>query len=120
MKMIVLLHPQLSQRQRRKNSTTSTSNSDFFQIVSYLLKETDLHYLRKSSDGFNFGQKKCPKIKPSEIFKRPKILRYSKTTLVSLNKPDMTRKDLEMTGKAKAVTKMLEPEDPFKILVVDY
>ena len=30
-------------------------------------------YLRKISDGFNFGQKKCPKIKPSEIFKRPKF-----------------------------------------------
>ena len=26
------------------------------------------HYLQKISDDFNFGQKKCPKIKPSEIF----------------------------------------------------
>ena len=26
-----------------------------------------VHYLQKSSDDFNFGQKKCPKIKPSEI-----------------------------------------------------
>ena len=32
-----------------------------------------VHYLRKISDGFNFGQKKCPKIKPSEIFKCPKF-----------------------------------------------
>ena len=39
---------------------------------------------------------------------------------VSRNKPDMTRKDLEMTGLVKAVTKKLEPEDLFKILVVYY
>ena len=32
----------------------------------------------------------------------------------------MTRKDLEMTGIVKAVTKKLEPEDPFKIIVIDY
>ena len=32
-----------------------------------------VHYLRKFSDSFNFGQEKCPKIKPSEIFKRPKF-----------------------------------------------
>ena len=49
----------------------------------------------------------CPKINPSEICKHPKILRYSKTTLVSRNKPHMTRKDLEMTGIVKAVTKKL-------------
>ena len=48
-------------------------------------------------------------------FKRPKIIRYSKTTLESRNKPDMARKDLEMTGKVEAVTKKLEPEDPFKM-----
>ena len=70
------------------------------------------------------SDKKGPKIKPSEIFKRPKfkspkILRYSKTTLVSRNKPDLIRKDLEMLGIVKAVTKELEPEDPFKIHVVD-
>ena len=29
------------------------------------------HYLQKISDDFSFGQKKCPKIKPSETFKRP-------------------------------------------------
>ena len=40
--------------------------------------------------------------------------------LVSRNKPHMTREDLEMTGIMKDVTKKLEPEDPFKILVVDY
>lgn len=48
------------------------------------------------------------------LFKRPKILRYNKTTLVSLSKPDVTRKGQE------TVTKTLEPEDPFKILVVDH
>ena len=32
----------------------------------------------------------------------------------------MTNKNLEMTGIVKAVTKKLQPEDPFKILVVDY
>ena len=61
---------------------------------------------------------KCPKIKPSEIFKRPKILQYSKTTLVRRNKLDLIRKDLEMAGIVNAVTKELEPEDPFKIHVV--
>ena len=70
-------------------------------------------------------QKSVPKLNRPKClsvrnFKRPKILRYSKTTLASRNKPDLTRKDLEMTGIVKAVTKKLEPEDPFKILVVDY
>ena len=32
----------------------------------------------------------------------------------------MTRKDFEMTGIVKAVTKKLEQGDPFEILVVDY
>ena len=32
----------------------------------------------------------------------------------------MTRKDLEMTGIVEAVTKKLEPEDPFKVIVIDY
>ena len=32
----------------------------------------------------------------------------------------MIKKDLEMTEIVKAVTKKLEPEVPFKILVVDY
>ena len=54
------------------------------------------------------------------MFKHPKILWYRKATLISRNKPDMIRKDLEMTGIVKAVTKKLEPEDPFQILVVDY
>ena len=26
--------------------------------------QTELHYLQKISNDFNFGQKKCPKIKP--------------------------------------------------------
>ena len=59
------------------------------------------------------------KKKPSEIFKRPKILRCIKTTLVSRNKPDLIRKDLEMAGIVKSVTKELEPEDYFKSHVVD-
>ena len=75
--------------------------------------------MRKISDGFNFGQKKMSENKTVPNFKRPKILRYSKTTLVSQNKPDMTRKDLEI-GIVKAGTKKLEPEEPFKVLVVDY
>ena len=37
------------------------------------------------------SDKECPEIKPSEIFKRPTFLRYSKTTLVSPNKPDIIR-----------------------------
>ena len=37
--------------------------------------------------------------------------------LVSQNKPDVIRKGLEMAGIVKAVTKELEPEDPFKILI---
>ena len=32
----------------------------------------------------------------------------------------MTRKVLEITGIVKAVTKKLEPKDPFKILVLDH
>ena len=46
--------------------------------------------------------------------KRHKILRYSKTTLVSRNKPGVTTKGLEMAGVVKAVTKELEPEGSFK------
>ena len=53
-------------------------------------------------------------------FERPKILRYNKTTLVSRNKPDVIRKGLEIVVIAEAVTKELKPEDPLKILVVDY
>ena len=51
--------------------------------------------------------------------KRPKILRYSKTMLVGWNKAGLIRKDNEMAGIVKALTKGLEPEDPFKIHVVD-
>ena len=52
-------------------------------------------------------------------FKRPKILRYSKN---HTGKPKQTRcdKGLEMAGIVKAVTKELEPEDPFKNLVLNY
>ena len=41
------------------------------------------------------------------------------TTPVSRNKPDVTRKGLEMAGIVKKATKELEPEDPFKIFVAD-
>ena len=58
--------------------------------------------------------------KPSEIFMRPKFLRYRKTTLVSWSKPDVIRKGLEMAGIVKDVNKEIEPDDPFKILVVGY
>ena len=40
--------------------------------------------------------------------------------LVSRNKPDVIRKGLEKAGIVEAMTKELEPEVPFKILVVDY
>ena len=63
----------------------------------------------------------CKKIsdkKPSEIFKRPKHLKISKTTLVSRNKPDVIRKGLEMAGIVEAVTQ--EPQDSFEGLVVDH
>ena len=75
--------------------------------------------MRKISDSFKFGQKKCPKIKPSEICKRPK---FRVPCWLAEKKPDlyMTRKDLEMSGIVKAVARKLEPEDPFKSLVVDY
>ena len=80
--------------------------------------EVHYWYLQKISEDFNFGQKKCLKIKPSKIFKHPKILRYSDAMLVSQNKSDVTSKGLEMAGIVKAVTKKLEPEDPFKIFFV--
>ena len=51
--------------------------------------------------------------KVSEIFKRPKNLRYRKTTLVSRNKTKELRKGLEMAGIVKAATKELEPESSF-------
>ena len=55
-----------------------------FSYIMYIVLEYEMaspkkvlssfvHYLQKISDDFNFGQKLCPKIKPSEIFKRPKI-----------------------------------------------
>ena len=36
------------------------------------------------------------------------------------NKPDVTRKGFKMSGKVEAVTKELEPEDPFPDLVTDH
>lgn len=37
-----------------------------------------------------------------------------------LNKPHVVRKGFEMAGIVKAVTKELEPEDPFEDLVSDH
>jgi len=37
----------------------------------WLTVEINEHYLQKILDDFNFGQKKCPKLKLSEILKRP-------------------------------------------------
>ena len=66
----------------------------------------------------NFGRFQ---FRTKNVFKRQKILRpYSKTTLVSRNKPDVIRRGLEMAGIVKAVTKELEPEVPFRILVVNH
>ena len=39
---------------------------------------------------------------------------------MSLSEPNVTRKGLEIAGIVKTVTKTLEPEDPFKIVVVDH
>ena len=36
------------------------------------------------------------------------------------NKPEVTRKGFEMAGIVEAVTKELEPEDPFEDLVTDH
>ena len=36
------------------------------------------------------------------------------------NKPEVIRKGFEMAGIAEAVTKELEPEDPFEDLVTDH
>ena len=77
-----------------------------------------IHYFQRFRTVFN-SDKKVSENETVRNFKRPKILRYS-TTPVRRNKPDVTRKDLEMTGIVKAVTKKLEAEDPFKILVVDF
>ena len=60
-----------------------------------------------------FGQKVSENI-TIRNFNRPKILRYSKTTLVSRNKPSAIRQRLRMVGIVKAVTKELEPECSFK------
>ena len=66
--------------------------------------------------------KKCvqklnrPKFLSLRNFKHPKILQYSKTTLVSQNKPDVIRKGLEMAGIVEALTKELEQEDLLKLL----
>ena len=49
--------------------------------------------LAKISDDCNFGQKRCQRIQPSIIFKRPKILRFSK--------PKQTRCDKEGLGDGR-------------------
>ena len=39
----------------------------------YIINVNIVHYLQNISDDFNVGQKECPKIKPSEIFKLRKV-----------------------------------------------
>ena len=70
-----------------------------------------LHYF-KTFRTILISDKKVYENKTIRNFKRPKILRCSKTTLVSRNKPNVTRKGLETAGIVK--TKELEPEGSFK------
>ena len=62
-------------------------------------------------DSFNFGQKKCPKVKRSKMFKRPKFNASENFTVQENHAGKLKqtlydkRKDLEMTGIVKAVTK---------------
>ena len=71
-------------------------------LISSIVNVWDqIHYLQKISIDLNFRQKKCPLIKLSDIFKHPKILQYSKTKLVSQNKPDVMRKGLEMETQTR-------------------
>lgn len=36
------------------------------------------------------------------------------------NKPEVIRKGFEMAGVVEAITKKLEPEDPFEVFVADH
>ena len=53
--------------------------------------------------------------KTVQNFKRPKFYSTVKPRWYA-----WIKKGLEMAGIVKAITKELEPEDPFKILVVDF
>ena len=59
--------------------TSSPSVDKFLSLKRDPLTLTVLHsvYLQKSSGDFNFGRKKCPKFKPSEIFSCPKFLQHA-------------------------------------------
>ena len=81
-----------------------TQNRPVFMVHRFSF---DITLLAKYFGRFQLQRKKFPKIKTSKIFKRPKIFPYSRTTLVSRNKPHMTRKALRMTGIVKAVTKKI-------------
>lgn len=45
-----------------------------YHILHQFRSDSLLHYWQNLSDVFNFVQKKCPKIKPFEIYKHPKFL----------------------------------------------
>lgn len=40
--------------------------------------------------------------------------------LVGSYKPEVIRKGFEMAGVVEAITKKLEPEDPFEVFVADH
>ena len=71
----------------------------FTQSVKVHIKITDTR-----SEAKYITCRKLRTKKVSEIFKRPKILRYSKITLVSRNKLDVIRKGWEMVIIVKTVT----------------
>ena len=97
------------------NSESVTLTKSLVINQSYITCEK----FRTISDKQTVRKSNRPKFLSVRNFNRPKILRYSKTTLVSRNKSDVIRKGLEMAGIVEAVTKELEQEVPFKILVVD-
>ena len=86
--------------------------SNFFQLNFKVLQQW--FYLQKFSDDF-----RAKKVSENKTVR--KFYGTIKPRLVSRrNKPDVIRKGLETEGIVKAVTKELEPEDFFKILVADY
>ena len=46
------------------------SKNKLLHIINFNI----VYYFQKISDDFNVGQKECPKIKPSQIFKLRKVL----------------------------------------------
>ena len=82
----------IAEMKRQKHSLCLAKH--FFRVYPCAQNQLKLYYLRKILDGFNFGHKKCPKIKPSEILSVrkfygtekthwywPKQTRYDKETL---------------------------------------